>query len=120
MAIKFEGREYKLRVQPGPEGLALFKSQVRELLGFDITEVCLLAQLLCLLIRLLRSYSMRGLTSCLCLHSTERPAPFDCPVCALHADYHATIALRCALQDFDVSFECQVSAQCHLWQQRLV
>lgn len=37
MAIKFEGKVYKLRVHPGPEGLMKFKDQVRELLGVDIT-----------------------------------------------------------------------------------
>ncbi|KAL6758282.1 hypothetical protein V8C86DRAFT_2599010 [Haematococcus lacustris] len=38
MAIKFEGRTYKLRVQPGPAGLRQFKEQVRTLLGFEVTE----------------------------------------------------------------------------------
>ncbi len=38
MAIKFDGKTYKLRVQPGPEGLQLFKEQVRQLLGLDINE----------------------------------------------------------------------------------
>ena len=31
MAIKFEGKVFKLRVQPGPEGLQRFKDQVRQL-----------------------------------------------------------------------------------------
>lgn len=38
MAIKFEGKTYKLKVKPGPDGLAEFQAQVRELLGFDISE----------------------------------------------------------------------------------
>lgn len=38
MAIKFEGKTYKLKVKPGPEGLREFQQQVRELLGFDITD----------------------------------------------------------------------------------
>lgn len=35
---RFEGRTYKLKVRPGPDGLRDFQQQVRELLGFDITE----------------------------------------------------------------------------------
>ncbi|KAL6761802.1 zygote specific protein [Haematococcus lacustris] len=38
MAINFEGRTYKLRVRPGPEGLRHFKEQARNLLGVDVTE----------------------------------------------------------------------------------
>lgn len=38
MAIRFEGKTYKMKVKPGPEGLKLFKEQVRLMLGFDISE----------------------------------------------------------------------------------
>lgn len=38
MAIKFEGKTYKLKVKPGPDGLREFQEQVRQLLGFDITD----------------------------------------------------------------------------------
>lgn len=37
MLVKFEGRAFKLRVYPGPEGLALFKHQVQQVLGLDIS-----------------------------------------------------------------------------------
>jgi hypothetical protein len=30
MLVRFEGRSFKLRVYPGPEGLTMFKQQVRE------------------------------------------------------------------------------------------
>lgn len=29
-------REFKLRVRPGPEGLATFKAHLKEILGFDV------------------------------------------------------------------------------------
>jgi hypothetical protein len=36
--FRFRGKTYKLQVQPGPEGLASFKKQVQNLLGFDLTS----------------------------------------------------------------------------------
>ncbi|MEW5297457.1 MAG: hypothetical protein WDW36_000663 [Sanguina aurantia] len=38
MAIKFEGRTYKLKVRPGQAGLEDFQQQVQKLLGFEITS----------------------------------------------------------------------------------
>lgn len=37
-AYRFEGKTYKLKVKPGADGLAEFQNQVRQLLGFDITD----------------------------------------------------------------------------------
>ncbi|EFJ46518.1 hypothetical protein VOLCADRAFT_93070 [Volvox carteri f. nagariensis] len=40
MAVRYNGpegtREFKLRVHPGPEGLATFKAHLKEILGFDV------------------------------------------------------------------------------------
>ncbi|KAG2488818.1 hypothetical protein HYH03_012617 [Edaphochlamys debaryana] len=40
MAVRYNGpegtREFKLRVRPGPEGLALFKAHLKAVLGFDV------------------------------------------------------------------------------------
>ncbi|GIL89712.1 hypothetical protein Vretimale_16627 [Volvox reticuliferus] len=40
MAVRYNGpegtREFKLRVRPGPEGLATFKTHLKEILGFDV------------------------------------------------------------------------------------
>ncbi|GLC41823.1 hypothetical protein PLESTM_001243900 [Pleodorina starrii] len=40
MAVRYNGpegtREFKLRVRPGPEGLAMFKAHLKEILGFDV------------------------------------------------------------------------------------
>ncbi|KAG2433098.1 hypothetical protein HYH02_012801 [Chlamydomonas schloesseri] len=40
MAVRYNGpegvREFKLRVKPGPEGLAMFKAHLRDVLGFDV------------------------------------------------------------------------------------
>eukprot|EP00798_Chlamydomonas_sp_ICE-L_P000002 gene2-12806_t len=75
MALKFEGKVYKMRVRPGPECLADFQRKVRSILGFNINdgfEVSFEANLNGETIRLSGMNSYAAATHCAAITAAER------------------------------------------------